>query len=159
MSPLAACRLETLGFEHVYDYVPGKSDWLARGLPTEGTAAERPRAGLLARDDVVTCGLDDPIREVRPRVAESPYGFALVATGRRTLLGRLRMRAMEAADPGATAQAIMEPGPSTVPPDVEAGVLATRLAKRNLGSAIVTTPEGRLVGVVQRDALEASGQA
>jgi hypothetical protein len=24
MRPRAACRLETLGFEHVYDYVPAK---------------------------------------------------------------------------------------------------------------------------------------
>ena len=33
MSPRAACRLDTLGFEHVYDYLTGKYDWLARGLP------------------------------------------------------------------------------------------------------------------------------
>ena len=63
------------------------------------------------------------------------------------------MSDMEAADPGATAQAIMEPGPSTVRPDVETAQLATRLAERDLGSAIVTTPDGQLVGVVQRDAL------
>lgn len=36
MSPRAACRLETLGFHHVYDYMPGMADWLARGLPREG---------------------------------------------------------------------------------------------------------------------------
>jgi rhodanese-related sulfurtransferase len=36
MSPRAACRLDTLGFEHVYDYMPGKFDCLARGLPREG---------------------------------------------------------------------------------------------------------------------------
>src|SRR3954463_5877370 len=35
LSPGAACRLEILGFEAVYDYVPGKVDWIARGLPTE----------------------------------------------------------------------------------------------------------------------------
>jgi hypothetical protein len=27
MSPRAACRLDTLGFEHVYDYLTGKFDW------------------------------------------------------------------------------------------------------------------------------------
>jgi hypothetical protein len=42
MSPRAACRLDTLGFEHVYDYMPGKVDWLARNLPVEGTAADAP---------------------------------------------------------------------------------------------------------------------
>ena len=29
-------RLEGLGFERVYDYVPGKADWFASGLPREG---------------------------------------------------------------------------------------------------------------------------
>ncbi len=29
MSPRAAARLETLGFTKVYDYVGGKTDWLA----------------------------------------------------------------------------------------------------------------------------------
>ena len=55
MSPRAACRLETLGFEHVYDYVPGKADWLARALRTEGEDTDQPRVGPLARGDVVTC--------------------------------------------------------------------------------------------------------
>jgi hypothetical protein len=48
----------------VYDYVDGKLDWLAAGLPTEGTNAERPRAGDVARGDVPTCELHEPIVEV-----------------------------------------------------------------------------------------------
>src|SRR5688572_23586838 len=36
MSPRAASRLETLGFEQVYDYVAGKADWGSGGLPLEG---------------------------------------------------------------------------------------------------------------------------
>ena len=39
MSPRAACRLETLGFASVDDYVGGKEDWLAHELPTEGELA------------------------------------------------------------------------------------------------------------------------
>ena len=38
MSPRAACRLERLGLERVYDYVAGIADWKAAGLPVEGTA-------------------------------------------------------------------------------------------------------------------------
>ena len=37
--PAAAWRLEGLGFERVYDYVPGKADWFASGLPKEGRLA------------------------------------------------------------------------------------------------------------------------
>src|SRR5919198_3802724 len=113
MSPRAACRLETLRFEHVYDYVPGKSDWLARGLPTEGELASQPTAGSCAHDDVVTCPLHEPVGSVRQRVEESPYGFALVVSDGGTLLGRLRRSALEG-DPSATAESAMEAGPSTV---------------------------------------------
>jgi CBS-domain-containing membrane protein len=143
-----------LGFERVHDYVPGKSDWLARGLPTEGTAAKRQRVGALALDDVVTCRVDDPIGEVRSRIEESRYGFALVTTERGTLLGRLRTRAMDRADAVAVAESLMEPGPSTVRPDVEASKLAARLADGGLRTAIVTSPDGRLLGVVRREDLE-----
>jgi hypothetical protein len=39
MSPRAAWRLEGRGFEQVYDYVPGKADRFASGLPREGKLA------------------------------------------------------------------------------------------------------------------------
>jgi hypothetical protein len=44
MSPRAACRLATIGFTEVYDYVAGKAEWLARGLPRDGEKATEPRA-------------------------------------------------------------------------------------------------------------------
>ena len=44
MSPRAACRLELLDVAQVYDYVAGKADWLAHGLPTQGEQAQVPRA-------------------------------------------------------------------------------------------------------------------
>jgi CBS domain-containing protein len=154
MSPRAACRLETLGFADVYDYVPGKADWRAHGLPVEGEHADTPTAGSLARNDVVTCHLNDVVGEVRERVKGSPYGFALVTTNGGVLLGRLRGSAMRAAPADATAEAVMEAGPSTVRADTPARELAERLAKRNLNTVIVSTPEGRLIGVVHRRDLE-----
>ena len=55
MSPRAACRLESLGFGQVFDYVPGKADWMAAGLAMEGPLAEGPRAGDVMRTDPPTC--------------------------------------------------------------------------------------------------------
>jgi CBS domain-containing protein len=153
LSPRAACRLATLGFEQVYDYVPGKADWLARGLPTEGDDVDRPRVGSLARDDVVTCRLEDPVGQVRERVQASPYSFALVTAADGTIFGRLRRSALEG-KPEATAESVMEPGPSTVRPDTALKELRERLDKQGLRTAIVTTPEGRLIGVVLREALD-----
>jgi CBS domain-containing protein len=155
MSPRAACRLETLGFEHVHDYVPGKADWLAHGLPVEGELADTPTAVKLAHDDVVTCGLDDVVGDVRARLEDSPYGFALVVSTERILLGRLRKSAVREAAVQARAEEVMEPGPSTVRADTAASELAERLAKRDLNTAIVTTPEGRLLGIARRSELEA----
>ena len=79
--------------------MPGKADWLARGLPREGEKAAEPRAVDFAGQDVVTCSLHDPLGEVRERVEASPYGFALVVSGDGVLLGRLRKTALEG-DPG-----------------------------------------------------------
>jgi CBS domain-containing protein len=152
MSPRAACRLDTLGFEHVYDYVTGKLDWLARGLPREGEKADEPRAVDFAGQDVVTCALHDPVGEVRERVGASPYGFALVVSADGVLLGRLRKAALER-DPRASAETVMEPGPSTVRADTVPARLRERLERSNLRTAVVTDPDGRLLGVVRRDDL------
>ena len=155
MSPRAACRLETLGFAEVHDYVPGKADWLAHNLPIEGEQAEAPTAGRLARDDVLTCRLDDRVGDVRERIAGSSYGFALVTTLSGVLLGRLRGSALDC-DPMLRVEEVMEAGPSTVRPDTPASELASRLAEHQLRFAIVTTPEGRLLGVAGRPDLERS---
>ena len=155
MSPRAACRLATLGFTQVYDYMPGKVDWLGRGLPREGTKAAQPRAIDVARQDVVTCALDDRVADVQARVTESPYRFAFVVSADGVLLGRLRRSALEG-DGIALAEEVMEPGPSTVRPDTPPGDLADRLKSRDLASAVISDPEGRLLGVVQRADLERS---
>jgi Mg/Co/Ni transporter MgtE len=153
MSPRAACRLETLGFTEVYDYALGKVDWLAHGLPTDGEQAHAATAGSVARDDAVTCGLDDRVGPLRDQIERSPYGFALVTASGGVLLGRVRLSAL-GDDPDARAEDIMEPGPSTVRPHRPAGELAKRLREQELKTAIVTTPEGRLIGVARQDDLE-----
>src|SRR5713101_3348070 len=58
MSPRAATRLAQLGFE-AYDYALSKVDWMAHGLPVEGTAAARPTALSFVRHDIATCTFDD----------------------------------------------------------------------------------------------------
>jgi hypothetical protein len=86
MSPRAACRLQTLGFTRVDDYVLCKADWLAHGPSTEGNRPRPPSKDLL-REDVATARLDERVSAVRQRVARSPYWFALVLAQERTLLG------------------------------------------------------------------------
>jgi CBS domain-containing protein len=136
----------------VYDYVLGKVDWLARMQPVEGERAEEKRVGHFAQADVVTCALADDAVEVGERIEASPYGFALVIAEGGTILGRLRRSAIREAGSG-TAEELMDPGPSTVRPDQDVGELREKLDAKDLKTAIVSTPEGKLIGVVTRRAL------
>ncbi len=132
--------------------MPGKVDWLARNLPVEGERAGETRVGDLARDDIVLCGLGDASADVATRIDDSPYGFALVMSSGGTLLGRLRRSAIEDGT-DATAEELMSPGPSTVRPDTAVADLREKLDAKELKTAIVSTPEGHLIGVVLRRAL------
>lgn len=156
MSPRAAWRLETLGFGPVYDYPPGKLDWLAAGLPTEGRLAELPRAGTVARRDVPTCRLDEPVGEVRDRVREAGWDACVVVNEERVVLGILRGEALDA-EPGVPAEEAMRPGPGTFRPHVGIGEMASFMSRHDLSNAPVTTSDGRLVGVLRlEDALRAA---
>src|SRR5918995_3698730 len=153
MSPRAAWRLESLGFTQVFEYVAGKADWLAFGLPTEGRDADTPRAGQIARRDVPTCSLRERVGEIRDRVAAAGWDECLVVNDQRVVLGRLRGSALEA--PAETmAEVVMEPGPTTTRPDEPLTKLVPRLRDKHVERIIVTTPDGRLVGISERHAAE-----
>ncbi len=148
MSPRAACRLATLGFTQVYDYVPGKVDWLARNQPVEGTGADTEMIGRHLRQEVTTVRPEERISAVRARVARSAHRFALVTTADGILLGRLRAAVLDDADPTRPAGEVMEAGPSTLRPHEPAAAIADRLVDKGLSYAIVADPDGRLLGTV-----------
>jgi CBS domain-containing protein len=108
----------------------------------------------VARDDVVCCDPADRAAGVLHRVERSSYPFALVTAGDRTLLGRVRASALRPAAPDTPVGEIMELGPSTTRPHRSARAIADRLAEKDLRWTIVTTPEGRLLGVASREDLE-----
>ena len=149
MSPRAAWRLESLGFAKVFDYVAGKTDWLASGLPMEGKPADHPRAGSAVQRDVPTCRLTERIADVRDRVQASGHNICVVTNDEGVVLGRLGPRALEA-DPQASAEAVMESGPTTTRPDDPLEAITERLQIAKVTSILVTTPDGRLVGILYR---------
>ena len=118
MSPRAAWRLETLGFATVYDYVAGKKDWSAAGLPIEGETASIPRAGDAVRGGDVTCSLNETLGLVQSRVKAAGTNVCIVINDDRIVLGRIRGRGLRG-DPDSTAEQAMRPGPSTIRPDTE----------------------------------------
>lgn len=149
MSPRAAWRLEALGFGAVYDYVAGKADWSAAGLPLEGRGAGTPTAGGAADRSVPTCTLDEDLQQVRERVRRAGWSQCVVVNEQRVVLGRLGRAAIERGA-GAAVEAAMTEGPSTVRPDAPLAALLDRLAAQQRDTALVTTSDGVLVGVVRR---------
>src|SRR5215510_7514090 len=150
MSPRAAWRLESLGFGDVYDYQGGKLDWMAAGLPTEGTNAARPRAGSLARKDVPTCRLDERLGEVRERVRNLGWSAAVVVNDQDIVLGLLRAHELELDGDLTVAQA-MRPAPSTYRPYVSAEEMAHAMVDHDRESSPITTSDGKLVGLLLRE--------
>lgn len=67
-----------------------------------------------------------------------------------TGIGRVRGDGFESADDCRVVE-VMEPGPSTVRPDETLQPLVERMHRRNAPNVIVTTPQGRLIGILLRD--------
>jgi hypothetical protein len=87
-------------------------------------------------------------QDLGSHVAGSPYRFALVTTDEGTMLGRLRASALDSADDALPVSEAMEPGPSTLRPHEPAATIRARLEDKGLTYAIVTDPDGRLLGTV-----------
>jgi len=149
MAPRAAARLETLGFGEVHEYKAGKLDWMAAGLPTEGTNSLRPRAGDASRKDVPVCSLAERLGDVRDRVKAAGWDAALVVDGDRVVLGLLRSKEL-AKDADMRIEQAMRPAPSTFRPYVSLHEMAHFMEEHNLESSPVTTSDGKLVGLLYR---------
>jgi CBS domain-containing protein len=133
--------------------VAGKVDWLAHNLPVEGEKADAPIAGRAIRDDAVRSRPTDRVADVRASIERSPYPFALVTSEDGTLLGRAPLSALDA-DSDRPVWDVAAPGPKTFRPHVSAEKVVGVLADKDLRWAIITTPEGRVLGVASRADLE-----
>jgi CBS domain-containing membrane protein len=77
----------------------------------------------------------------------------VVVNEERIVLGQLKRAELESGD-DAPVEEVMRPGPSTFRPHVPIEELAAYLSEEDLESVIVTTSEGRLVGLLRKqDAL------
>lgn len=128
----------------MYDYVLGKVDWMARGLPVEG------KRGPYVGDVVVpapTCRPDERVADVD--ASQAP--LAVVAgtgdsTGAGVAIGRVDAKALADADPTATILDVMEIVPDTLRPRVPLSRVDQRVSGR-----FVTNPDGVLLGMVDPD--------
>jgi Mg/Co/Ni transporter MgtE len=139
----------------VIDYRPGKVAWYEENEAREGKAAsDETWIGDVADSDVPTCGLADRIGDVRGRTVG--WDTCVVVTPERVVLGLLRKKELEG-DPNATAEQVMRPGPKTFRPNVTLEELLKSMRDHDIQTnSLVTTGEGRLLGVISRADAEAT---
>ncbi|HET9309820.1 MAG TPA: CBS domain-containing protein [Actinomycetota bacterium] len=134
----------------MYDYVDGKADWLAAGLPSEGSEPRRATLRDVARRDVPTCRRDEPIHEVRDRVRAAGWDACVVVGDDRIVLGLLREEELGRGT-DERVEHVMRPGPSTYRPNVPVEELVAIMTQKDVPSSPITTSDGRLVGLLVRD--------
>jgi len=144
MSPRAAWRLEAAGHGPVYDYVAGKSDWLAADLPFEGTAQ---MAGPFTRRHVATVSEDTPAREALRLLQEQGFGPVVVLNHAGVVMGTVHRDKLGSAAPAAPAGALMRFGVSTVRPSEQVADLVHRMGHAEVSRVVVTRADGTLVGL------------
>ena len=144
MSPRVAWRLEAAGLGPVYDYVAGKSDWLAADLPFEGTAT---LAGMFTRRDVATVGEHTPAAEALRLLAAQGFGPVLVLNTAGGGHGCRQPGRLGSAPEEAEVGSVMRFGVSMVRPSEDAAALVHRMSHRDLAQVVVTRPDGTLIGL------------
>jgi rhodanese-related sulfurtransferase len=148
MSPRAALRLTQLGFGQTYDYVPGKVDWMAAGLPREGQSAQIPQPGDIARRDVPSCQYSDPARDVVQHMRGEGSNFCVAVDTHKVVLGMIYLDEQNQASDDVPAERIMHPGPTTVRANEPLQPLMERMTRADVDGILVTDPEGRLIGLL-----------
>jgi len=107
----------------------------------------------VALADVPTCGLDDTV-EVARALAGS-WETCVVVNAERIVFGRVFKAELDG-DPKARVSEVMRPGTSTFRPNVSATEMLRYMDRRHHDTSLVTTPDGRLVGLVRREDVERS---
>jgi Mg/Co/Ni transporter MgtE len=92
---------------------------------------------------------------VRQRVRAEGWETCIVITDDRVVLGRLGRKAL-ASDADVSAEEAMSRGPVTIRPSIGIDALVERMRERKLTSYVVTTPDGRLIGLVRLNEIEDS---
>lgn len=159
LSARAAWRLASLGFTQVFRYSQGKADWLANGLPAEGSAARATGAGDLADMGVPTCKPSERISSIRERVREEGWNVCVVVNDQDIALGLLRSNAFDRANPTWTAEEAMERDPLTYRLNEPIDRVAESLRNHYVDSGLVTTTDSKLFGLIKLEDIEKSLRA
>jgi CBS domain-containing protein len=107
----------------------------------------------VAQREVPTCRLEDDLKSALARARAAGLEGCVVVNAAGVVLGRVRVGAADG-DTGQSIDAVMESGPGTVRPSEELEGLVARMQKKGINQILVTTSDGRLVGIMRRDDAE-----
>lgn len=122
----------------------------SRGAPLRRNARRPPDRSRRCGPRGADRALDDDLAAVRKRVRASSFETCIVIDNEQIVLGRLGRAAIHSDEQMRVEQAMSE-GPSTVRPSLPLRELIARMAQRNQTTALVTTLDGQLVGLVRRE--------
>jgi hypothetical protein len=129
----------------VFDYVPGKMDWVAFGLPVEkGQNGPSMVIERLERQ-VPTCQLNDSVGEAKRRAEKLGLQICIVVNEQRVVLGLIEKDDWEI-DGDISVETAMDPGPTTLRPSYLIKD-AKELVVKSGRDAIVTSSDGQLMGI------------
>ncbi len=123
-------------------------DWAAFGLPVEGERAKTRTAGGSARRDVPTCRANETIGAVRARAERAGWDVCVVVNDAHVVFGLIESNAWKDADAEERVEKVMDKAPATFRPETRLDELTERMRKHSRRYAIVSNPDGQLIGVV-----------
>jgi predicted transcriptional regulator len=137
-----------MGFSKVFDYMLGKADWSAYGLPLEREEAEPPMVIERMERQTPTCRLNEPIGAIKRRAQKEGFALCPVVNELGIVLGAVSEDEW-GADPATPAERVMEPGPVTLRPNVSVQNAAEYLGRIERNTILVTSSDGKLMGVFE----------
>ena len=132
----------------MYDYVDGKVDWMAYGLPVEGDDGPFLGDQLV---EVPTCDATHTVADARQALDGPGADAVVVLSGDGLVVGEVDGEALAAQADDVPLLDVMSPVPSTVRPSVT----VASVARAGGGDPLVTSSDGRLLG---RAAVEAADE-
>ena len=129
-------------------------DWLANGMPFEGSEADLKRAGDLARMDVPTCRIDERLRDIRQRTEQAGWDSCVVVNEERVVMGLLRPHVWQG-DLNQSVEQVMDADARTYRLNHPLDKVIDYMNRHEVDNVLVSNADGQLFGLLKRSDIEA----
>lgn len=110
--------------------------------------------GKLAHREVPVCRVDEKVADLGQRLQPSNWRECVVVNDSNVILGLIRKALWDGVNSDLLVEQAMELSPATFRPHVRADEMLTYMQKKKMKTVLVSTSDGKLVGLVRRKDLE-----